>query len=328
MNENNNIFTQYNQLSKSLTQASSNITKIYDSLRFPNDILAKRIQEQQLQWDNTIRPLLSATEHMADIGRVFEKQFSEITNLSTLSQQVFERLQWNNLGSLLKINMPFQDQLKTSFNEMNKSYDYLWMILEVNPVSVIDFSPIMIQQPPTDFYFATRLSYLITEQQPIVSKNEETFLETNHQKTNSFLCELLPQLDPALLILYQGAISSLGSNNPDKQRHVVISLRELFTHILHRFSPDDKFNKWNSDPDNLVKGKPTRKGRLLYIYRNINYPPFNQFIKSDIESALKFLDLFQRGIHKIKDSFSEQQSRAILNRMESIIYFIIKISLK
>lgn len=327
MNKSNNIFTQYDQLSKSITQANSNIIKIYDSLRFPTELLAKRIQEQQLQWINGVKPLLSATEHMADIGRAFENQFTEITKLSTLSQQVFERLQWKDFGSLLETKMSVQNQLKIPFIKMSNSYDHLWKALEINPISVVDFSPIMIQQPSTDFYFATRLSYLITEQRPSARKDEETFLETNHQRTNSFLCELLPQLDPALLILYQGAITSLDSNNPDKQRHVAVSLRELFTHVLHILSPDDKFNKWNTDPDNLKNGRPTRKGRLLYIYRDINFPPFNQFIKRDVEAALTFLNLFQRGTHKIKGPFNEQQSRAILNRMESILYFIIKTNL-
>jgi len=324
MNEKNNIFTQYDQLSKSIIQANSNITKIFDSLRFPTELLTKRIQEQQLQWANGIKPLLSATEHMADIGRSFENQFTEITKLSTLSQQVFERLQWKDFGSLLETKLSVQDQLKSPFIKMSNSYEHLWRALEINPISVVNFSPIMVEQPSTDFYFATRLSYLVTEQQPSVNKDEETFLETNHQITNSFLCKLLPQLDPEFLILYQGAIASLNSNNPDKQRHVAVSLRELFTYILHALSPDDKFKEWNKDPDNLKDDRPTRKGRLLYIYRTINYPPFNQFIKKDVEAALTFLDLLQKGTHKIKGPFGEQQSRAILNRMESLLYFIIK----
>ena len=327
MNEINNIFTRYDQLSKSITQANSNITKTFNSLRFPTELLAKRIQEQQIQWTDALKPLLSATEYMADIGRAFENQFTEITKLSTLSQQVFERLQWKDLGSLLKIKMSFQDQLKSSFVKMSNSYDSLWKALKINPISVVDFSPIMIEQPSTDFYFATRLSYLITEQHPSMRKDEEIILETNHQKTNSSLCELLPQLDPTLLISYQGAITSLDSNNPDKQRHLTVSLRELFNQILHALSPDDKFKKWNNDPNNLKNGQPTRKGRLLYIYRDINFPPFNQFIKRDVEAALTFLDLLQKGTHEIKGPFSELQSRAILNRMESLLYFIIKTNL-
>lgn len=322
-----NEIKPYDQLSKSITQANSNITKIYDSLRSPTELLGKRIQEQQIQWTNALKPVLSATERISSLGQAFQNQFTEITKLSNLSQQVFERLQWKDLGSLLELKTSVQDQLKTPFIDMGKSYNSLWKALEINPISVVNFSPIMIQQPSTDFYFATRLSYLITEQQPSVSKDEETFLETNHQRTNSFLCELLPQLDPTLLVLYQGAITSLDSNNPDKQRHVAVSLRELFTQILHALSPDDKFKEWNSDPNNLRDGRPTRKGRLLYIYRNINFPPFNQFIKKDVEAALSFLDLFQKGTHKIKGPFSGQQSRAILNRMESLLYFIIKTNL-
>lgn len=327
MNEISNIFTQYDQLIKSIMQTNGDITKTFDSLRTPTESLAKRIQEQQIQWTNALKPLLGATEQVADIGQAFQKQFTEITKLSKLSQQVFERLRWNNLGPLLQTKLSVQDQLKNSFIKMSSSYEQLWKALEINPISVVDFSPIMIKQPSIDFYFATHLSRVITEQQPRLRKDEEIILETNHQITNSFLCELLPQLDPALLTLYQGAIDSLYSKNPDKQRHLAVSLRGLFTHILHILSPDDKFNKWNTDPDNLKNGRPTRKGRLLYNYRDINFPPFNQLIKRDVEAALSFLDLFQKGTHKVKKPFSEQQSQAILIRMESILYFIIKINL-
>jgi hypothetical protein len=41
-----NEIKPYDQLSKSITQANSNITKIYDSLRSPTELLTKRIQEQ------------------------------------------------------------------------------------------------------------------------------------------------------------------------------------------------------------------------------------------------------------------------------------------
>jgi len=115
---------------------------------------------------------------------------------------VFERLRWDNLGSLLQTKLSVQNQLKNSFIKTSSSYGQLWKDLEINPISVVDFSPIIIKQLSTDFYFATHLACVITEQQPHLIKYEETILETNHQRINSILCKLLPQLDPALLTLY------------------------------------------------------------------------------------------------------------------------------
>ena len=318
------VVTQYNELIKSTRQASLYATKALDGLRFPSQLLATRIR----QWQRDQADIFKHIASIASVPLVVQKQAAEITKFSNFTKQALDRLSWSNVGAVFQATPFVQDQLRNSFVRMNESYKRFWKALRIDPILIPNFSPIMIQQPSTDFYFATQLSYLITEQRPSVRKDEEVFLETSHQRNNSFLCELLPQLDPSLLILYQGAITSLDSNNPDKQRHVAVSLRELFTHILHTLSPENKFKEWNNDPNNLKDGRPTRKGRLLYIYRNINFPPFNQFIKRDVEAVLSFLDLLQTCTHKIKEPFSEQQSRAILSRMESIIYFIIKTNLK
>lgn len=44
--------------------------------------------------------------------------------------------------------------------------------------------------------------------------------------------------------MWQGAKSALNStDNPDYARHCAVSLRELFTHVIHRLSPDDEIKK-------------------------------------------------------------------------------------
>ena len=103
-------------------------------------------------------------------------------------------------------------------------------------------------------------------------------------------------------------------------------LRELFTHILHKLAPDKEFFEWNQDETNLYDGRPTRKGRLLYIYRNINHPPFVKFLNYDISAAISFLELIQKGTHSIEKPYDDRQLKALLIRMESLIYNMIEIS--
>ena len=209
---------------------------------------------------------------------------------------------------------------------MSQPYKRFCKVLRIDSTIIPKSLPIMIQQPPTDFYLATHLSNTITEQQTQLTKEEKEILEREHKRTNPLLCEALSQLNPELLVAYQGAVDSLNSKNPDKQRHLEVSLRELFTHVLHTLSPNKEFNKWNTNPDNLHNDNPTREGRLRYIYRNIDFSPFNEFVERDIETAITFLKLFQKGTHETRGPFDEQQSQALLSRMESLLYFILRTS--
>ncbi|MBA7478581.1 hypothetical protein ES707_14008 [subsurface metagenome] len=301
MDNNTNIIAQYTQLLNSTREAALKITRTLDSL----------------QWTEIFKPI-AATE------AILEKQVADIRKLSNFAEQALDRLSWKNIGILFQPTLLAQDQLRNSLLRISESYKQLCQNLEINFTVIPNLSPIVVQQPPTDFYLATHLSDVITEIQLQLTKDEETVLEINHKRTNSFLCDALSQLDLKLLTAYQGAIDSLDSKNPDKQRHLAVSLRELFTHVLHILSPDGEFAKWNRDPANLQNGKPTRRGRLFYIYRKINFSPFSEFIRRDVDAALTFLKLFQKGTHKAQGSFDDQQCRALLIRMESLLYFIIK----
>lgn len=133
-------------------------------------------------------------------------------------------------------------------------------------------------------------------------------------------------IDEGLIPFYEGAITAIASDNVDRVRHATISLRELFTQILHKLAPDEAFFEWNHDNSNLYNGRPTRKGRLLYICRTINYDPFTTFVDRDISVALMFLDLLQKGTHTIEKPYDERQMKALLIRFECLIDFIIRMS--
>jgi hypothetical protein len=146
-------------------------------------------------------------------------------------------------------------------------------------------------------------------------------------ETNDKLADLLARLNEGLVTLWDGARLSLNSDNPERARHTAVSLRELFTHVLHALAPDAEVKNWTNNPKHYHNKRPTRKARLLYICREINYGPFTDFIEADINSTLKFLDLFQEGTHKIVIEYQERQLRAMLVRMESTLRFLLEIKM-
>jgi len=319
MNMFRNINAQYKQLIEFNRLANLYITKTLDKLRLPDTVMAMRLRE----WGNERAKIFKRANLPESI---FQTQIAEITKLSNFAQQIINRLPWNNIGALLPITPLIQDRLRSSLFRMSESYNQFWKALEINPRIIPDFSPIMIQQPPTDFYLATHLSNVITDEHVQLSKEETEILEKEHERASTFLCGALSQLNPELVVIYQGAVDSLNSENPDRQRHFSVSLRELFTHVLHKLSPDHEFTKWNTEPANLHNGKPTRRGRLLYIYRKINFSPFRKFIQKDVDAALTFVKLFEEGTHKAQGPFENQQCQALLTRMESLLYSIVKIN--
>lgn len=327
MSNNENIFRQYDLIIKSAGQAIRNISKILNIIDSPAFSVPMENIEKQTQWIKDIEPTLNVTKHFPDMEQVFRKQFEEIEYISKLSLKTFESLKIDKYINTLKSALSDFNMLNNLLIQMSSSYSNLWKTLEEKPFSFIEKSPIIIQQPSMDFYHASRLSCLLTVQQYDLENKEEIILNTKHQNINAFLCEILPQIDPILLNTYEGAIVALKSENPDKQRHFTSSLRHLFTEVLHTLSPKDKFMKWNEDPSNIKDGHPTRRGRLLYIYRDINCPPFQVFIEKDITAILAFVDLLQKGIHSKQRPFTNQQLWAILYWMENIIYSLVKISL-
>ncbi len=317
MDNRKNVVAQYSQLLDSTRQAILNIAEVFDKLQSSNELLAARIGQWEQQWAEIFKPLTAT-------GVILQEWAVEIRKLSSLAQQALDRLSWKNIGILFQPTLLAQEQLRNSLREIAEFYRRFCHTLEIDVTVITNLSPIVVQQPPTDFYLATHLSDVTTEVRPQLTEDEETVLEINHKRANSFLCDTLSQSYPKLVTAYQGAIESLNSRNSDKQRHLAISLRELFTHILHMLSPDGEFIKWNTDPANLHNGRPTRRGRLLYIYRKINSPPFLEYVEKDVAAALAFLNLFQAGTHKAQGPFDDQQCRALLIRMESLLHFIVK----
>ena len=160
------------------------------------------------------------------------------------------------------------------------------------------------------------------------AETETEFFAEMEQETSDFRA-LLQRVAPGLVRPYIGAREALDGNNADRARHILISLRELWNHLLRQLAPDGRVAAWIREVPNpkdlLDKGKPTRRARLLYVCRELNNDPLTEFLTHDTQALVKLLDLFNR-IHALESALTDKQLRAIFIRSDSWLTYILQIS--
>ena len=62
----------------------------------------------------------------------------------------------------------------------------------------------------------------------------------------SHLHQLLKAAGDDFITMHNGATEALNGDNPDRSRHVLTSLRNLFDHLLLKFAPNQEVEKWIS----------------------------------------------------------------------------------
>ena len=142
----------------------------------------------------------------------------------------------------------------------------------------------------------------------------------------SICVALLRQVDPALVGAYAGARDALHGPNPDRARHILISLRELWNHLLRRIAPDKQVLEWIPKDDKSLRheGRPTRKARILYVCRDLNHDPLTDFVVHDTRALVALVGFFDR-VHQLEPKLSDQQLSALLLRTDSWLAYILQI---
>jgi len=278
----------------------------------------------QVRFDE-IQNMLNITEpysfamqsHLADIGKY-----------SALSQSFLSGIPFVSIGNALSVDENVRSSLKASFSNFSESYSSLYKWLENEPLEIFSVPPILSRLPAIEFFNGVNTLDSVTFDNEI----DASFVEEKGQtdkyvvaETEETLDLLLARINPDYLLPLNGARESLKSTNPDRARHLSTSLLELFTHILHLLAPDDEIKVWSSSPNHYDKGKPTRRARLLFISQGVNQEPFFEFVEKDIDAALAFLELFQRGTHEIASEYTDEQMRVMLIRMESLLRYLLEI---
>jgi len=137
----------------------------------------------------------------------------------------------------------------------------------------------------------------------------------------------IASLNRDLVRLIDGARDAARSDNPDRVRHAATSIRELFTHVTHNLATDEEVIKWAASDAQLVEnGRPTRRGRLLFILRRVNNGAFTEFVDAEVNAMLTLIGVLHGGTHGVVPNLSDDALSAGVDWMESALANLIRIA--
>jgi hypothetical protein len=253
---------------------------------------------------------------------------ARLAEISIAAQTALAEVPWNAIGEAVGVSALLRDSLQDRFARFTESYTRLYEGLLEPSAGMASMLPVVWDWPPGELFRGVELLRAVTFP-PSRRKPEPAAVDGGVKQLTAgedpAFEALLSDLDPNLLIPLAGGRGALRSTNPDRVRHFSISLRELFTQVLHRLAPDNAVKSWTSNPDHYAEGRPTRKARLLYICRKINHGDFASFLEEDVSAVLKFLNLFHGGTHNVRSALSPDQLQAMFVRMKGVLQFLLEI---
>jgi len=312
-----NAFSLYHNL------ANSQITEIIKSLRAPYESIVGDINHIRSIWNEATRTASLEANVIEQIKARFNNDFLTITEAASRVQEMIDLYKTPIMNTSWAVKIQIEEPL-LSLVKMMSSYRDMWTALEREPRASLCVTPNLLKLSGMEMYLATR-HFEVIRNKDVSPDDSDISKEVQHGLDS--LAELVIEVDSRFLKLLSGAREAVHSRNPDRIRHAIVSYRELFTQLLHKLAPDGEFQRWNKDPANLdEKGRPTRKGRMRYLCRDINCGEFKAYVEADINVTNTFLAIYSRITHEPECSFSEQQVKAAICKMENLLIYILSIS--
>jgi len=246
------------------------------------------------------------------------------TELNLFAEKSLSKLNWDNLGLKIRIGELDKTKIQTAFTNFSTGFSTLLKTYNPDKGSIITTNPELIKLPSVEYFTCSNLIEAISAEEEISTEEETVKKDIQYENEYSLLL-WLPKIEGGLLKMWKGAVEALNSDNADRIRHFVTSIRELYTHLLHILAPDEDIIKWSKSADDFSNGRPTRKARLSFICRNISDEPFKKFVNKDIEATIAFIDLFQRGTHSIDPSFTTNHLITLKCKAEATLRFLLEI---
>ena len=307
----------------SINQANSSLVTLFTE-QTSLSRFAEEVASVNRLWKTEIDSIKHLSSSVEASKLAISQHYEVIAKASLLAQERLLNLHWNDLEkSVFRKTGELSGALE-SFKSLTKNYNSFVRSFSEKQFNITDFPPFVSGLPPIEILISSDLIDTIsrTEDEKYVEEADNIEDEIR-EDIESSLEELLVHVNPEIKRLWLGAKEALSSTNPDKKRHIVVSLREMITHILHSIAPDAEVKKWTTDPSHYCNGRPTREARLLFVCRNINHGPFKEFVNQDVKSHIKFISLFQRGTHEININFTDQQIKTLIVRSEALARFLL-----
>jgi hypothetical protein len=275
-------------------------------------------------YDELLERLVHSDRWIASLDAIGKMALSDqlnrhlgvILQSSLLTEQAIARIAARSLS--------ISQGLGQAFLKMGTAQRDIWRSLEANIQRLASIPRVAVEAAGVDYYLAAHQIDVLPADASVQPQDESLLGQLSARVTD--IPHLVTSMGADLLPLYRGALEAIRSKNPDRIRQASISLRELFTQILHRLAPDSEVLRWIPERSLLdEKGCPTRRARLRYICRHVDHGDFSPFIEADLDAALRFLNLVQKGTHAVTPEFTGAQLEALLIRMESLLFHLIKL---
>ncbi|ATD82504.1 MULTISPECIES: hypothetical protein [Desulfovibrio] len=277
-----------------------------------------------------MKPLQHDFSHLSQLQASAKLALCDTSLRLAATERLMAGIDFEAIRGRFQIEMPVISGLESSIAHVAASYGSLADSLR--EISDITRLPAFVLPGATREIYTT--SFALETLRPWDERDEEDAeteiqLVAEAELETSGCIALLQQVDPGLARPYIGARDALYGNNTDRARHILSSLRELWSHLLRRLAPDDLVAAWipgvSNQKDLLHEGKPTRRARVLYVCRELNNAPLSDFLMHDTRALVKMIELFNR-VHELETALTDEQLRAILLRTNSWLMYILQIS--
>ncbi len=304
---------------RDITLANEKLTKLVAHVSVENSPLSKIFAEH-----NALRASLGELASDSSVARALTAlDTTRLLNVSLTAQHRLVALEGKRVGTLLNADATLSNSIASNLARFTRSYKDLIEAVEQSQAVEAEI-PFITKFSPVEY--ARELDVLEQISVPERSDVSECVADTDSLGEAQSIDVELAAHDAKLLALLRGARGALHSENPDRIRHVMASVRELFTQVIHGLAPDDQVRKWTSEKAHYHDGRPTRRARLLYVCRHIACEPLAEFVDHDVRSALTLVDALHSGTHIVESKLTEDQLTAIVHRMECLVLYLLKLS--
>ena len=293
--------------------------------------IAESLAATHQSWIERIKPIQYDTSHLSQLQASVKLDLCNTSLRLAATERLMAGIDFEAIRNRFQIEMPVISGLESSLAHVAASYGGLAESLR--EISDITRLPAFVLPGATREIYTT--SFAIEALCPWDERDDdeaetEIQLVAEAELETSGCIALLQQVGPGLARPYIGARDALQGDNADRARHILSSLRELWSHLLRRLAPDDLVTAWipgvSNQKDLLHEGRPTRRARVLYVCRELNNDPLTDFLMHDTRALVKLIELFNR-VHELETELTDEQLRAILLKTDSWLMYILQISM-
>ena len=245
----------------------------------------------------------------------------------TVTERIFSKIDFKDAARGFGVASTALAKLGTAVDGLASRYSRLTASIQT-PSDLMRLPPAAILGATRELYITGHaLEAICIPVKPYAEIDEcDILLAADTEQATSICADLLREVNPELYKLYLGAKDAAQSKNIDRARHVLVSLRELWSHFLRTLAPDKEVVGWvPADHEEMLHdGKPTRRARVMYICRMIDHQPLIEFAVWDTTALVKFIGFLNR-VHELEPGLTDKQLHALILRTESWIVYLLQV---